>query len=109
MKTTTMTLLALLAAGAGVLPGLGCNSQSPAGGRRPASQLGKLSIAELEAKMQEAKAGRLPLYIYDNNSKERYAESHLPGAKWVEFDEITENDLPKDLSATLVFYCSNEH
>lgn len=109
MKTTTTTLLALLAAGTCWLPSLGCSSRAPAGSSRPASQLGKLSIAELEVKMQEAKAGRLPLYIYDNNSKERYAESHLPGAKWVEFDEITANDLPTDHGATLVFYCSNEH
>jgi len=108
MKTTTATLLALLTAGASFLPSLGCHRGDPASSR-PAMRPGKLSIAELEAKMQEAQAGRLQLFVYDNNSKERFAESHLPGAKWVEFDEITENDLPKDHSATLVFYCSNEH
>lgn len=108
MKTTTATLLALLAAGTSLLPSLGCTSRNSASSRL-AARPGKLSIAELEAKMQEAQAGRLHLFIYDNNSKERFAESHLPGAKWVEFDEITENDLPKDPSATLVFYCSNEH
>ena len=108
MKTTTATLLALLTAGASFLPSLGCNRGDPARSR-PAMRPGKLSIAELEAKMQEAQAGRLQLFVYDNNSKERFAESHLPGAKWVEFDEITDNDLPKDHRATLVFYCSNEH
>lgn len=106
MKTTTATLLALLAAGAS-LPSLGCQNRQHV--TRPASLLRKLSIAELEAKMQEAKAGRLPLFVYDNNSKERFTESHLPGAKWVEFDEVGEKDLPPDQSATLVFYCTNEH
>lgn len=107
MKTTTATLLALLAAGAS-LPSLGCRGRDPAV-TRPASLLRKMSIAELEAKMQEAKAGSLNLFIYDNNSKERFTESHLPGAKWVEFDEVSEKDLPPEKSATLVFYCTNEH
>ena len=107
MKTTTATLLALLAAGTSLLPSLGCKSRTHIS--RPASLLRKLSIAELEAKMQEAKAGRLQLFIYDNNSKERFTESHLPGAKWVEFDEVSEKDLPPEQSATLVFYCTNEH
>jgi hypothetical protein len=116
MIRTPSTLLALTAVGALAWPGLGCakdrapapTSQAAAAAPEKAA-FGSLSIPELEAKLQAAKAGELKLAIYDNNSKERFAKSHLPGAKWVNYQEYGENDLPQDKATTLVFYCANEH
>ena len=68
-----------------------------------------LSLADLNAKMSEAKAGKLVLQLIDNNSLERWKSSHIPGAKWVLYDEVKASDLPADKTATLVFYCANEH
>jgi hypothetical protein len=69
---------------------------------------GRLTVDELSAKMDEAKSGKLVLALYDANTKELYAKGHVPGAKWVTGD-IQAADLPADKSATLVFYCHNEH
>ncbi len=115
MKTRRSTVLALLAVTAFFSPGCNSNKDRDSGSpqarsgetRRP--RFGRVTIPELEAKMAEAKAGQLQLFIYDNNEKERYIQSHLPGARWVEFDEIKANDLPADKEATLVFYCANDH
>ena len=107
MKTRRSALLVLLAA---TLLGPGCTrGKDPASAEARRPRFGRFTIAELEAKMQEAKEGKLQLFIYDNNEKERYVQSHLPGARWVEFDEFTEKDLPADKEATLVFYCANDH
>jgi hypothetical protein len=46
--------------------------------------------------------------VYDNNSMDRFKESHLPTAKWVDFKNVTAADLPKEKDRTLVFYCANE-
>lgn len=117
MNPRRLTLLALCAAA--VLGGAGCNKAQdaasgpraadarPTDGRKP--RLGRFTIPELQAKMDDAKAGKLQLFVYDNNEKERFLQSHLPGARWLEFDEIKETDLPKDKEATLVFYCANDH
>jgi rhodanese-related sulfurtransferase len=47
--------------------------------------------------------------VFDNNGKDRYLKSHVPTATWVQFNEVKENDLPRDKSRNLVFYCANEH
>jgi hypothetical protein len=47
-------------------------------------------------------------FIFDNNDKERWARSHVPGAKWVDYDNVTAADLPSDKGAMLVFYCASE-
>jgi rhodanese-related sulfurtransferase len=46
--------------------------------------------------------------VYDNNELDRYKQSHLPTAKWVDFKKVTAADLPQDKDRTLVFYCANE-
>ena len=46
--------------------------------------------------------------VFDNNDQDHYAKSHVPGAKWVQFNAVKESDLPKDHSRKLVFYCANE-
>lgn len=95
-----------------LLAGTGCNRGSGEGGASSAAAheaFGRLTVDELDAKMADAKAGKLALFLYDNNHKERFEKSHIPGAKWIEYDKIQANDLPADKNATLVFYCANEH
>lgn len=75
---------------------LGC-SRSP--------DLRKLSVDDVAARIA-AQDGKT--FLYDNNSKERYAEGHLPGARWVAYDNVTSADLPSDKGATLIFYCASE-
>ena len=70
---------------------------------------GTLSLEEMEARIKDAKDGKLKLAIYDNNGEDRFKKSRLPGARWVKFDAVTAADLPADKDTTLVFYCANEH
>jgi hypothetical protein len=70
---------------------------------------GRLTVDELAAKMADAKAGKLKLAVFDNNGLDTWKEGHLPGATWVQYDEIKPTDLPADKDTSLVFYCYNEH
>jgi 3-mercaptopyruvate sulfurtransferase SseA len=47
-------------------------------------------------------------YVFDNNPKDRFEKSHVPGARWLDYDNVTAADLPADKGATLVFYCASE-
>ncbi len=69
----------------------------------------ELTIAQVESDLADAKAGKLKLAIYDANSAERYAQSHLPTARWVDHSKLAASDLPADKDTRLVFYCANEH
>lgn len=70
---------------------------------------GQFTVDELEAKLRAAKAGRLKLFVYDNNRHERFKQSHVPTARWLDASRIQPHELPKERDATLVFYCANEH
>ena len=63
-----------------------------------------LSVDEVAALVEKNDAD-----VFDNNSKDRFAESHVKTAKWVAFNDVKESDLPKDKTRKLVFYCANEH
>ena len=65
---------------------------------------GRLTVDELAAKMADAKAGRLKLAVFDNNGLDTWKEGHLPGATWVQYDDIKPTDLPADTDSSLVFY-----
>ncbi|UQA57683.1 rhodanese-like domain-containing protein [Polyangium aurulentum] len=99
--------MALAAAALAVAPG--CKKS---GGDSHASEneaFGRLSVDEVEAKMKEAKEGKLAFHVIDNNARQVYQKGHLPGAKWVDHENVQASDLPPDKEATLVFYCANEH
>ncbi|HRI69900.1 MAG TPA: hypothetical protein PK156_36980 [Polyangium sp.] len=70
---------------------------------------GRMSVDDVEAKLKEAKEGKAAFYVFDNNAKSVFDKGHLPGAKWVDHENIQASDLPADKESTLVFYCANEH
>jgi hypothetical protein len=79
--------------------GLGC-AQKEAASPEP---FGRLSVDQVAGKL-----GTTNVYVFDNNPKKKYEAGHVPGAKWVDFDQVTASDLPGDKAATLIFYCANE-
>lgn len=103
------TPLAALANSAGVAtlaaaatpPGVAPTASADQGARA----LQELSVDQVAALLDQG----AKLHVFDNNSRERYAASHLPGAIWLRYDTVEEGNLPPDKSATLVFYCANEH
>lgn len=93
-------LLAALTVACASAAGLGCSKKSAEGG-----ELKTLTVDDVAARIA-AHDGKT--YIFDNNDKERWTKSHVPGAKWVKFNDVQASDLPADKGATLIFYCSNE-
>ncbi len=69
------------------------------------SDLKTLTVDEVAARIA-ANDGKT--FVYDNNERERFQRSHLPGAKWLAYDRVTAADLPTDKGATLIFYCASE-
>jgi hypothetical protein len=70
---------------------------------------GRMSVEEVEAKLKEAKEGKAAFYVFDNNAKSVFDKAHVPGAKWVDHENVKATDLPENKDATLVFYCANDH
>lgn len=71
---------------------------------RPKEGFGRLSIDEVAARI-----GKKGVYLIDNNPRHVWEKGHLPTATWVDYNTMTVADLPADKSATLIFYCANEH
>jgi hypothetical protein len=91
-----LSLLAMLAFAL-----VGCSRSSvPSSG-----ELKSLTVDEVAARIA-TNDGKT--FVYDNNPKERYERSHVPGAKWLDYENVTAASLPADKSATLVFYCASE-
>ena len=65
---------------------------------------GSLTPQEVAAKLKEKN-----VYVFDNNAPDVYKDAHLPHAKWLHPSEYDPKELPADKSATLIFYCHNEH
>lgn len=82
------------------LAGVGCSRHQSKSG----APLKELTVDQVQERVA-AKDGKF--FVFDNNSKERFAESHVPSAKWVDFKNVTAADLPSDKAATLVFYCAH--
>jgi hypothetical protein len=69
-----------------------------------AYEFGSLTPQEVAAKLKQKN-----VYVFDNNSPDVYKAGHVPHAKWLHPSEYDAKDLPADKSATLIFYCHNEH
>jgi hypothetical protein len=65
---------------------------------------GSLTPQEVFAKLKQKN-----VYVYDNNAPEVFKDAHVPHAKWLHPTEYDAKELPADKSATLIFYCHNEH
>ena len=71
---------------------------------QPEAALSRLTIEEVSARI----AAHDGTQIFDNNSEQRYAQGHVPGARHVSYDQLTAATLPADHGTPLVFYCGNE-
>jgi hypothetical protein len=65
---------------------------------------GTLTVDQVEALIAKKEAS-----IFDNNGEDRFKKSHVPTAKWLQFNQVQASDLPADLDHVLVFYCANTH
>jgi 3-mercaptopyruvate sulfurtransferase SseA len=74
-------------------------------GATPPDELKALTVDQVAARLA-ARDGKT--FIYDNNSKESWVAGHVPGAKWLDDENVTAATLPADMAATLIFYCHNE-
>jgi rhodanese-related sulfurtransferase len=70
---------------------------------------GPLPFGELTVQEVAQRRSQPNVYVFDNNTPERFKRGHVPGAKWVSASRVSESDLPADKSATLIFYCANPH
>ena len=112
MNPRTLTFMTLfLVAGAG-LPACdkgGHDAQTGHAEGDSKELFGEMTVDQLDAMIAQAKAGTAKLAIYDNNQHDRYVQSRITTAKWVDFKNVQASDLPADKDTTLVFYCANEH
>lgn len=65
----------------------------------------QISIDEVATRLETPAR---PMAVFDANSPDTYAEHHVPGATWVDYDAVTAEQLPADHEMQLVFYCGNE-
>jgi hypothetical protein len=65
---------------------------------------GELTVDQVDQLIQSKSAD-----VFDNNSLDDWRKGHVPGAKWVKFNDVKATDLPQDKGRELVFYCHNEH
>jgi hypothetical protein len=66
-------------------------------------------FGRLTPQQVHAKLGQKNVYVFDNNAKDAFTAHHLPGATWLDPSSYDPKALPADKSATLIFYCMNEH
>lgn len=81
-----------------------CLLLSPLVGYGDETKLNAMTPQEVNAKLKQKN-----FYVIDNNDPEVFKAGHLPGAKWLSPSDYDAKALPTDKSATLVFYCHNEH
>ena len=65
---------------------------------------GELTVDQVAAKLKAKNT-----YFFDCNDRDSWKGAHVPGAKFVDYDNLQPKDLPADKKATLIFYCMNEH
>lgn len=70
-----------------------------------AANLKSMTIDEVAAKIA-TNDGKT--FVYDVNPKEMWVNGHVPGAKWLDDESITTDQLPAAKDALMIFYCHNE-
>jgi len=91
MKTLQLLLVGLLAL-------------VPVVAAQASEEFGSLTPQEVSAKLKQKN-----VYVFDNNDKDVFKAGHVPHAKWLHPSEYDAKELPADKTATLIFYCHNEH
>lgn len=99
MRRFSLLLVVALAAPAT----FGCSRAPEASS--PESALHALTVEQVATRIA-AHDGKT--FVYDDNPKDVYDAGHVPGAKWLDSDNVTAAALPADHSATLIFYCHSE-
>lgn len=73
-----------------------------------ATATGPEPFAQITVDEVSSRLGQPGFHVLDANGPEKFAQARVPGARQVHFKNLTEEDLPADRAATLVFYCANE-
>lgn len=111
-----MRLSAALILSALSISAFACTRNEPSGGSKSAAPsdsaktaeaqpFKELSISDVEQKLAAAQKP----YVYDANPREVYDKHHVPGATWIQFDQVVASMFPADKNAQLIFYCANTH
>ena len=64
---------------------------------------GRMTVEAVDARRAQAN-----VFIFDNNSRATFDAGHVPGARWVDYQNIAASDLPANKEATLIFYCASD-
>jgi rhodanese-related sulfurtransferase len=65
----------------------------------------QISVTDVAARIASPEGH---IAVFDANNRDTFAEHHVPGATWVDYDAVSAETLPSDRSTSLVFYCANE-
>jgi hypothetical protein len=95
---------------------IGCTKKEPAAttetptsavkGEAEKPPFGEMTVEEVDQRLAK-NDGRT--FVFDANPQEVFEKRHVPGAVFVPDEGVTASLLPADKTATLVFYCANEH
>lgn len=79
-------------------------ARGDAPGTRPQSEsVSAVSVEQLRSLIDTGTA----VHVFDANPRDSYLEAHIPGARWVVYDDVGPAVLPPARDAMLVFYCYN--
>ncbi|MCB0771103.1 MAG: rhodanese-like domain-containing protein [Flavobacteriales bacterium] len=62
-------------------------------------------VRDITPEQLEVMRNEQVVYIFDCNEADQHGWSHVPGSVLLVYDEVTEDKLPSDKTAILVFYC----
>lgn len=106
MRSTALGILfvsqALLVACGGATTNSTATETAAASEEAPLAQT---SVDEVAAAID---AQNNSIAVFDANHRETFDAGHVPGAKWVHYDDYAASELPADHAQHLVFYCANE-
>ena len=86
-----------------------CGSSQTSEGTTPASaEEAPLAQTSVDDVATAIAANDGSISVFDANHRETFDEHHVPGAKWVHYDDYAASELPADHASRLVFYCANE-
>jgi rhodanese-related sulfurtransferase len=103
MRTISILTLALGLFACSPSASTTANAEPATSGSEAAAHFSQISVAEVESGLAAQN-----LAVFDANHRETYDEHHVPGATWVDYDEVSAEQLPENHDAHLVFYCANE-